>query len=372
MDAAGRASRLVSVDLLRGIAILLVLGVHWNLSDLAAPADSLLDNIVKSVAARGGEGVTLFFGVSGFLIMRTIMLRENDIYRMSWSDFYIRRIARIQPLLVAAIALGGAGLLVAARTPWAHWVFGSGSPHPPVFWLSLSTFSFNWLLSAHTVIERGSGMHWLLMWSLAVEEQFYLVLPWAVLLAGSMRRLTMALFVIVAVSMLTRLVSLIEFTDDFLQSWSSNTFWHAGSIAIGVLCALHYDELNPRRPKIIALAGAIAILVGYFYPDNINAPNLLAGGAGAFILGSAKGDLFPSAIWRIPAQLGKASYEIYLLHMPVFYLIGPYLKGLSALGGWFGLAVVSFGVGHLVRIGFTEPVNLRLRQQFLGRRVLVG
>jgi peptidoglycan/LPS O-acetylase OafA/YrhL len=151
-----------------------------------------------------------------------------------------------------------------------------------------------------------------------------------------------------------------------------NTFWQAGSIAIGVLCALHYDELNPRRPILLATAGATAMLVGYFYPDNVNAPNLLAGGAGAFILGSAKGDFFSSAIWRIPALLGRASYEIYLLHMPVFYLIGPYLRGFSTLGGWLTFALVSFATGHLVRIAFTEPLNLRLRQQFLKRPALVG
>jgi peptidoglycan/LPS O-acetylase OafA/YrhL len=197
-------------------------------------------------------------------------------------------------------------------------------------------------------------------------------LPWAVLLAGSTQRLSRGLFAIVAISMLTRLTSILIFSADFLASWKLNTLWQAGSIAIGVLCALHYDELNPRRPKILALAGAIAILVGYFYPDNVNAPNLLAGGAGAFILGSAKGNLFASDIWRIPAQIGKASYEIYLLHMPVFYFIGPYLRGFSALGGWLALATVSFAVGHLVRIGFSEPVNLLLRQQFLRRPALIG
>src|SRR5262249_45632323 len=138
--------RNVGIDLLRAIAILSVIALHWVDSGLPARASSIWGDVFVRMAGHGTYGVTLFFVLSGFLITRMTMLREPDLFNLSARDFYIRRIARIQPLYLLVIALG-ALILVSGDSASAAYRFCFHDPHAVFtadFWISLFTFTFNW------------------------------------------------------------------------------------------------------------------------------------------------------------------------------------------------------------------------------------
>jgi peptidoglycan/LPS O-acetylase OafA/YrhL len=150
---------ILELDGIRGLAILLVIGFHFHayaregLSKLA---------IVGPATELGWCGVDLFFALSGFLITG-ILLDSVDSERRAWT-FYIRRALRILPLYYAAIAVY---FLVAA--PHGH--------HVPVaeqfwYWAHLS----NWR-TAYNPLQYPPLT---IFWSLAIEEQFYIVWPFVV------------------------------------------------------------------------------------------------------------------------------------------------------------------------------------------------
>lgn len=105
------------VDLLRGIAILLVLILHFHLTYRlnVTPIDSpFLSDALKAVARNGNYGVTMFFAVSGFLIMSTLIRRFGSLGAIEPATFYGYHASRIVPclmlVLLAIVALGSLGL----------------------------------------------------------------------------------------------------------------------------------------------------------------------------------------------------------------------------------------------------------------------
>ena len=87
--------RNVGIDLLRAVAILSVIANHWVLSYLSKPTAAPWDELLRRIGGHGFYGVTLFFILSGFLITRTTVTREPDLFHLSLREFYLRRIARI-------------------------------------------------------------------------------------------------------------------------------------------------------------------------------------------------------------------------------------------------------------------------------------
>ena len=119
------------------------------------------------------SGVDLFFVLSGFLI--TGILRDQRSSSRYWRTFYLRRACRVLPLY--AILLGGFALAIAfgaSNVPGLWWLFYTPMP----LW-SYATFTQNFFMA----VAGGTGANWMgVSWSLAVEEQFYLVLPLVVYL----------------------------------------------------------------------------------------------------------------------------------------------------------------------------------------------
>jgi peptidoglycan/LPS O-acetylase OafA/YrhL len=153
-----------ALDGLRGIAIILVLLHHYTILDPITPGEELLAQTVLI----GWAGVDLFFVLSGFLITGILIdARGSNRY---FSSFYARRTLRIFPLyyLIAFVTL-----LVLPRFANLHALLaGSGAPTEQwPYWLYLTNFA---------IASRDDFLHGVLdiTWSLAIEEQFYLV--WAV------------------------------------------------------------------------------------------------------------------------------------------------------------------------------------------------
>lgn len=144
-----------AIDALRGIAILSVLIYHW----ITQPFSSMLAELrIYNMATLGAYGVDLFFVISGFLIGRILLKLEKGLSLIS---FYLKRIFRIWPLyylLLGTVYVVGGGLKVFGEIPyWSYFLFIFN------FWESFVGLKFS--------------PAFLTLWSLALEEQFYLAGP---------------------------------------------------------------------------------------------------------------------------------------------------------------------------------------------------
>jgi len=209
--------RMPSLDGLRALAILMVIYAHGRF-----PFDDLLP--LRALKGRCGFlGVQVFFVLSGFLIT-TLMLRERDrTGRLSLRGFYLRRVLRIVPAyasyLVMLAVLQGAGLVTLS---------GLG-------WLSLTTYTVNFLPSLPPSISH--------VWSLSVEEHFYLL--WPLLMASctlsGCRRVVLG---VVAGALALRWLVLLAWPGGHgVDVW---TFTRIDDIAMGCLLALLAREPSWR------------------------------------------------------------------------------------------------------------------------------
>jgi peptidoglycan/LPS O-acetylase OafA/YrhL len=163
------------LDGIRGLAVLLVLVWHYFTCQDAAKLGPAWVEVTKTTYLFW-TGVDLFFVLSGYLIGG--ILWENHRHPGFYRAFYIRRAARILPVYGALLA--SYFLLQAFLTgPAYHWLF-----HDPLPNWSLLTFTQNIWMG----IRSNFGGHFLgITWSLAVEEQFYLVIPFLLWLLGRQR-----------------------------------------------------------------------------------------------------------------------------------------------------------------------------------------
>jgi len=144
------------LDGLRALSIVAVIGFHVMHGQSA-------------LFRQGYLGVQLFFAISGVLIT-TLLLRERDVAgEINLHNFYVRRTLRIFPLYYAVL---GIYILVTA-------VLEKGTPRGETFFANLpayASYTSNWFVS----LNAGTGTIFYFAWSLATEEQFYLVWPWIV------------------------------------------------------------------------------------------------------------------------------------------------------------------------------------------------
>ncbi|MGC4064963.1 MAG: acyltransferase [Polyangiaceae bacterium] len=166
---AARSSYIPTFDGWRAVAILIVIIQHAQESFIAAHPSVPFSGFV---ATMGLYGVRIFFGISGFLITTRILEEIDRRGALSLPAFYVRRAFRILPpllvLLFAALLLRQAGLIAVG---WLEWTSGL-------------LFFANWV----------PGLHYLgHLWSLGVEEHFYLLWPCLLALLGTKRAVLVAL-----------------------------------------------------------------------------------------------------------------------------------------------------------------------------------
>lgn len=159
-----------SLDGMRTVAVMLVIVAHgfeqvFGHFARTRPLDGAIPNFIP-----GSFGVTIFFFLSGFLITTLMRLEHEKTGTLSLKLFYLRRAARILPpfylVLAAATAATAAGLLRNSVDPWA---------------VSLQALHLtNYRIALHGWWDGIAPGTWI-FWSLAIEEHFYLVFPWAFL-----------------------------------------------------------------------------------------------------------------------------------------------------------------------------------------------
>jgi peptidoglycan/LPS O-acetylase OafA/YrhL len=305
------------LDGLRALAILAVVG--HNLSLLDSP-DSAVAKVVEWSLDRGWIGVQLFFVLSGFLI--TGILLDSGKAPNYFKSFFARRSLRIFPLYFLTLAclfllLPALGALPAAFVP-------TPSQELP-FWLYLS----NW--TEPSGFSAGDVAHF---WSLAVEEQFYLVLPFV--LRGRSARSTLILLSAVAVASLAIRLVMLGLHDSHEVIYMSSVC-RMDALALGGALAAAWRI--PRAARWLAANGRtllwsatllliLGALVTRGYPrisvlgQSIGYTILalsLTGIVGAVVAADVHGAGGPLAWLRNPGLrlVGKYSYAIYIFHRPV-------------------------------------------------------
>jgi peptidoglycan/LPS O-acetylase OafA/YrhL len=310
------------LDGLRGLAILMVMLFHYA---TGLTSQSTGQRMVRAVAAFGWTGVDLFFVLSGFLITGILLdTREDDGY---FSSFYVRRVLRIFPVyylsllvcfFVAPILLPG--------------IAGSLPLPSQRIWFVL--YLQNWM---GILVDGGRQMLMGHFWSLAIEEQFYLVWPWIVYRSSTKRILQIAVGGSVA-SVLIRL-ALVAFhvTPEIIYR---NTFTRMDALLIGAACTcLLRDPVWVARFRRYAAWMWLAPLAGLSvlrlttHSFNTHDPgvqglgfSVIALGYGALLVGvvltmgerSLVQSFFCSGMMR---TVGKYSYAAYIWHQLVRALV---------------------------------------------------
>ena len=321
---------LPNLDTLRAIAALMVVVCHIELRkpDYVHKFQCLL--------IWGGAGVHIFFTLSGFLITY-LLLREKEVTStINIKDFYLRRVLRIWPLyffvllftyLVIQYLMPGVYNFNARHTDWAGITMN-------VFFLTNVT-----LVMQYTPLVIST------VWSIGIEEQFYLFWPWIARKAKAVA-LKLMLSIVIAIPLLRIAVHLLA------------SRYHSTSLELAA------DIIATSRFDVMAMGGLLAY-IGYYGSIRIGklainkqlvqhkAVQILAYLGFAFFLGMAmagrfaEADLYgisfctaiiifnlslnPASLLRIENKagnyLGKISYGLYLLHMPLIYILYHYLDG---------------------------------------------
>src|ERR1700735_5210315 len=199
-EAPGRSwSRVDGVDLLRGLAIFFVLMNHVNMQLLFAHVPytrGLPKQLVWPLVWNGQQGVQIFFAVSGFLITATSLRRWKSLDRVSVADFYRLRFARIAPLLLGLLAI--LSVLHLAHVP--HFVVRPETGGLGRALVAALTFHVNWLEASRGYLPG----NWDILWSLSVEEMFYLFFPPVCWLLGRGKWLVAFLLILVVLGPFAR------------------------------------------------------------------------------------------------------------------------------------------------------------------------
>ena len=310
---------LVALDGLRGLAILLVLLLHFT-TDMELPAGTAAAG-VRAAFQVGWIGVDLFFVLSGFLI--TGILADNRGSTRYFSAFYARRALRILPVYFLAV-FAAFHLL-----PGVFHDFDTGGAHTEAaFWLFLTNFAELPYQLARTVGH---------FWSLAIEEQFYLVWPLAMFLSSRRQARWIALLKVMLSPILRYLAlrggvsvaSVYHFTPFRLDGLATGAF-----IALSVrdpAARVSLDRLS-RIAGVVALFVAAVLYGPLPLPEPLSAQldfsigfSALCIGFGALltrvVLSGPGSRLCRVLSWRGLVTLGTYSYAMYLLHVPLLRIV---------------------------------------------------
>jgi peptidoglycan/LPS O-acetylase OafA/YrhL len=307
-----KPSHRADIDGLRGVAVLSVIFYHMGFSFFEG----------------GFVGVDVFFVVSGYLITRSIIF-DLKHGQFSILDFYNRRARRILPSLLVVVFL----------STISGYFFMPPPSYKDLTESSLAALLFvsNFHFQAEvdyfdTIAELKPLLH---TWSLAIEEQFYFVIPILVLLSKSIRAFT----ILIAIVFVAALVSFLISSEDQSKLFFFPQY-RVWELAVGSLCSLieyrHSNILGRLKSLKIAYFGMLGVLSSVLLFNSTEWPSSLAiiPVFGTFlILFNAGKNMFLGN--GLLAFFGKRSYSFYLVHFPIisfsYYIVGTSLSASQTL-----------------------------------------
>lgn len=304
-----------ALDGIRAVAILLVIGYHY----FALPP--------------GGEvGVDLFFVLSGFLITALLLEERASRGMVSLRSFYVRRARRLFPALGVMVAV----FLTVATVRGEHRVASAAAA---------VSYVGNILL-AYGIAPVINHSPMVPLWSLAEEEQFYMLWPCALLLLLRSRRVLIWLCLFIVVLLLYR-----AGLDTAGHSYTRLYYGpdtHASGLLVGCLLALWRVRfglnVGERGAKAAVVLVAASAVIGWHVPGWAawGQPMLELGSALLVVAALSQTELARglSSPWLV--WIGKRSYSLYLWHVPAMWLIFGSLLRPLALALAFVLAACSY------------------------------
>lgn len=336
------------IDGLRAVSVLAVMFFHFNISTLSG----------------GYVGVDVFFVISGFLITKLIV-SQVESGTFSFGNFYYRRARRLFPsfffvcatTFVAATILFDPDNLQRTAEALIHALLGISNFH---FWFEAGYFD--------TAADLKPYLH---TWSLAVEEQFYLVWPLAVWLTI----VRLGRYALIALLGAASIVSLIA-SEVWLGSDPQAVFFlmpfRIVEFGLGGACVFirKMDDVVPSAAlHALSLIGAALVAIGIFFFDEQTAfpgvISLVPCAGAAILIATGERSVVGRVISFAPiVQIGKMSYTIYLVHWPVFVFYKYLTVSEPDLFVIAGLALLVFMISAVIYALIETP--LRYGKYFTG------
>lgn len=342
--AVERGSKIPSLDGWRAIAIALVLASHmW--ASVGSPAfGSIWPNL-------GNFGVRIFFTLSGFLFTWLLLVENKRYACISLRAFYMRRIYRIFPVYYTYLAV-----LAVAQIAGFYNDVGTT-------WLGALTFTRN-------IIGQGDSAtgH---LWSLAVEEQFYLIWPCLLVFARFADRQRIALLVlslVIIAAIVARPISCLK-TNLICRTilHHNSALRYADCLAIGCFGAFARNRWQPtaRHSQSIAPLAALILAISVFFETGlrpwcatilVDIQSWLAIAAMIFSAESGKGVFYRFLNSKIIIFFGTISYSLYIWHLLFLRkYVGPDFP-LGIFSDWKFWWLAAIATATLSYYAFEQPI----------------
>ncbi len=333
------------IDGLRAIAVIGVVVFH-----------------VGAYRTGGFAGVDVFFVISGYLITSLLLAEQATTGRIALPAFYARRVRRLLPaLLVVVLAtVGAAAFLLSAQLHEVQDVVKSAA--------ASLTFVSN-VLFYRTTGDYFSGpaefIPLLHIWSLSVEEQFYLL--WPVTLALLLRRRPGAIRLAVASAIAMSWLAALAMVMFQPQAAFYLTPFRAWEFGVGAFVSIRRPRnLAPRTRELLATTGALAIVAallltpsGRWFPAVGGLAPVLGTGLVLAALADGEADFFVARLLRLRPMVavGRASYSWYLWHWPALALYGALSIDGGSRAARAAIGVFTLGLAALTLRFVEDPIR---------------
>lgn len=343
------------LDWLRFFAFLAVFLHHSLPGDaqfyVSRGLDESLSAWIAAAVGAGAFGVDLFLGLSAYLITDLLLRERERTGAVSVKRFYIRRALRIWPLYYAFLAFA----LFPARFIVPHW--NLGLRHTALF----AVFVGNWDVALHGYPGSIADP----LWSVSIEEQFYLL--WPLVVALGRRRLATISILLLTLATATRLC--LALAGAAHPAVWTNTLARVDPIAMGALLALARPSLaswsSLKRFFTAAMSCVLFVIASWLdglagFRALVTYP-LVAIACLLLLLSFLDSRLLPARISRAVAYLGQISYGLYVFHLFAIVLArSAHWEVMPTLLLAFAITLVlAAGSYHLLEHPF-----LRLKERF--------